>query len=318
MEYKDYYKILGVSKTATKEEIKKQYRKLARQYHPDVNRNDPQAARKFAEINEAHEVLADDEKRRKYDTLGSEWQQYQGSGAEEAFNWAKYAAQRNSARGRSSRVVFENEFNNTDDFDDIFGESDFSDFFRTIFGQGTSSRTRRSPASRGTDYKAELSLTQEEAYRGCVKVITLNGNNMRITLQPGIRDGQTIRLKGKGGQGRNRGEAGDLYITLKITDDVRYQREGDDLYMEVPLHVYTAMLGGDLEIETLAGKLKLKIQPGTQSGTTLRLKGKGFPVYNHRHKFGDLYVKLNLQVPENLTGRERTLVAELAKLRGLG
>jgi curved DNA-binding protein len=299
MEYKDYYGILGVDKNASKEEIKKAYRKLARKYHPDINPTDSDATNKFAEINEAHEVLTDDEKRKKYDTLGADWQQYQSSGARtEDFDWSRYAgAGRRTAYYQGS-------------WEDLFGGQEFSDFFKTIFGAGEG-RYRM----RGQDLQAELTISMEETFHSCVKIINLNGKNMRITLEPGIRDGQTIRLKGKGYPGTSGGESGDLYITLQVSPHPKFERDGDDLLTDTSLDLYTALLGGELEIESPSGIYKLKIPPETQSGTVFRLKGKGFPKYRKKGAFGDLYVRTVIQLPKKLNTREKELIQQLASMR---
>jgi curved DNA-binding protein len=308
MEYKDYYKILGVDKSASKQEIKKQYKKLARKYHPDVNPGNKEAEEKFKAINEAHEVLSDDEKRQKYDTLGADWQRYEQAGGAGDFNWEQYA----QAGGRGGRRAH---YQTTD-----FDQGDFSDFFSSIFGNmgtGTGHRSRRgSMAFKGQDYTAELTLTMEEAYRGVPKTITVNGKNLRLTIKPGVEDGQTIRLKGNGGPGPNGGENGDLYITLRISPDPRYTRQGNDLYVDTPVPVYQAALGGDTVVDYPGGQLKIKVKPGTQNGTLLRLKGKGFPVYNHPGQHGDLLVRVNLQLPAHLTDQEKELFRQLAQLRG--
>lgn len=305
MEYKDYYQILGVDKSASKEEIKRKYKKLARKYHPDVNPGNKEAEDKFKAINEAHEVLSDDEKRKKYDVLGADWQRYEQSGGAGGFNWEQYAQ---GGRTRSQH------YSGTG-----FDESDFSDFFSSIFGDMGSSRSRhRSMASKGRDYSAELTLTMEEAYRGVQKTITVNNKNLRITIKPGVEDGQTIRLKGSGGPGINGGENGDLYITLRLAADPRYTRQGSGLYVDAQVPVYKAALGGDALVHYPDGQVKITIKPGTQNGTLLRLKGKGFPVYNQPGQHGDLYVRVNLQLPQNLTEQEKSLFRQLAQIRGEG
>jgi curved DNA-binding protein len=333
MEYKDYYKTLGVDKNASKDEIKKAYRKLARKYHPDVNPNDSEAAKKFSDISEAQEVLTDDEKRKKYDQLGADWQRYQNTGGTGDFDWSRYAAGGASPGGGQTYYY-------NGDWEDLFGGTGggFSDFFQNIFGgfggsaSGESfsgspfggSSTRRSSgggfggagfAFQGQDLSAELTISLEEAYTGCMRVIDVGGKKMRITLDPGIKDGQTIKLKGKGGAGAQGGPAGDLYITIRVTLHPDYRREGNDLFQEVPVSVYTAMLGGSLDVQSLGGKLKLKVPPETQSGTTFRLKGRGFPVYGKKGHFGDLYVKVIIQVPKNLRQEEKDLIRQLAAMR---
>ncbi|UOQ79014.1 J domain-containing protein [Hymenobacter sp. 5516J-16] len=306
MDYKDYYQILGLDKSATKDQIKKAYRKLARQYHPDVNPNNAEAERKFKEINEAHEVLSDDDKRQKYDQLGADWQRYQQAGAGRGgqgngagFDWSQYA-QGGSFGGE----------------DNPFGGADFSDFFSSMFGgmgggsQGSSTRPRA-----GQDYQAELELTLAEAYHGGPRTLTVNGKNLRLTIHPGVEDGQVIRLRDQGGPGRNGGPAGSLYITLRIQPDARYSRAGNDLTMDVPVSIYTALLGGEQVVETLSGPVKITIKPETPNGTRLRLRGKGFPVYRQSGQFGDLYLRLTLTLPQNLSEKEKELFRQLAELR---
>jgi curved DNA-binding protein len=313
MDYKDYYKILGVEKTATAEQIKKAYRKMARQYHPDVNPNDATAEQKFKEVNEANEVLSDPDKRQKYDQFGADYQRYQQSGGPGAgsgpggFDWSQYA------QGGASG----NPFGGFGGGGASFGEGeDFSDFFSSLFGGmgGGSSRSTRPGA--GGDYQAELELTLEEAYHGGPRTITVQGKNLRLTIHPGVADGQTIRLRDQGAPGRNGGPNGSLLITFRILPDARYVRTGDDLTQDVPVSLYRALLGGEQTVETLSGTVKIKIKPESTNGTRLRLRGKGFPVYREEGKFGDLYLRLNVQLPQNLTDEEKDLIRQLAKLRG--
>jgi curved DNA-binding protein len=305
MEYKDYYKILGVPKSASTDEIKKQYRTLARKYHPDVNPGDKKAASKFAEINEAHEVLSDPEKRKKYDRLGSNWQQYENYTKDSPFS------NRKRYRDGSTSTFFEG------DFEDLFGGAGFSDFFKTFFGNSFSGfeSARNTYASKGQDYRAALELSLEEAYSKCVKIINVNNENLRITLEPGLKDGQTIKLKGKGGPGFKGGGKGDLYITIRIPLHPFYKRVDNDLFIEIPVSMYTMLLGGEEEINVLSGRFKIKIPPETENGTTFRLKGKGFPVYNKPGSYGDLYVKVLAKTPKNLSDREKKLIRELAQMR---
>lgn len=307
MDYKDYYKTLELDKSATKDQIRKQYRKLARKYHPDVNPNDAEAERKFKEVNEAHEVLSDDDKRRKYDELGADWQRYQQAGntgrGGGGFNWSQYAQQGQGGFGGGENP---------------FGDADFSDFFSSIFGGmggGGASRGGSARAGAGQDYQAELELTLEEAYHGGPRTLTVNGKNLRITIQPGVEDGQTIRLRDQGGPGRNGGPNGSLYITFRIKPDPRYARTGSDVTMEVPVSVYKALLGGEQVVETLSGPVKINIKPETANGTRLRLRGKGFPVYRQAGQFGDLYLRLTITLPKHLTEEEKALFRQLADLR---
>jgi curved DNA-binding protein len=310
MDYKDYYKALGVEKTASAEQIKKAYRKLARQHHPDVNPNDKNAEQKFKEINEANEVLSDPEKRKKYDQFGADWQRYQqqpggtGRGGQPGggFDWSQYTQGGGGGFGEGSP----------------FGEGeDFSDFFGSLFGNmgGGGRRAGASRPGAGQDLQAELELSLEEAYHGGPRTITVNGKNLRLTIQPGVADGQTIRLRDQGGPGRNGGPNGSLLITFRIQPDSRYARTGDDLTQDVPVSIYKAMLGGEQTVETLSGSVKIKLKPETPNGTRLRLRGKGFPVYRKEGQFGDLYLRLNLTLPQHLTDQEKELIQQLADLR---
>jgi curved DNA-binding protein len=307
MEYKDYYKILGVEKAATADQIKKAYRKLARQYHPDVNPNDATAEQKFKEVNEANEVLSDPEKRQKYDQFGADYQRYEQAGAGNAgrgpggFDWSQYAQGGQGGFG---------------DFGG--GGDDFSDFFSSLFGGmgGGAAGGRGTRPGAGPDYQAELELTLEEAYHGGPRTITVQGKNLRLTIQPGVADGQTIRLRDQGGPGRNGGPNGSLLITFRILPDARYVRTGDDLTQDVPVSLYRALLGGSQTVDTLSGAVKINIKPESANGTRLRLRGKGFPVYRQDGKFGDLYLRLSVQLPQNLTDQEKDLIKQLAQLRG--
>jgi len=309
MDFIDYYKVLGISKTATQDEIRAAYRKLARKHHPDLNPNDKEANKKFQQINEANEVLSDPEKRKKYDQYGKDWQHA------EAFEKAQQEAGRQSHRGAGRNPFGEGgggTFTN-EDFEQ--GDGGFSDFFESLFG-GSGRRSAGSNARfRGQDYQAELQLSLTEAAATHQRVLTLNGKNIRITIPAGVANGQVIKLKGHGAPGANGGPDGDLYITFVIGDDPRWTREGDDLRMNAPLDLYTAVLGGETTVETLNGKVKLKIKPGTANGTTVRLKGKGFPVYKEEGRSGDLYVDLEIQIPANLTEKEKDLFRQLKDLR---
>ncbi len=312
MDYKDYYKALGVDKNATPEQIKKAYRKLARQHHPDVNPNDKGAEQKFKEINEANEVLSDPEKRKKYDQFGADWQRYQqqpGGGAGRGgqpgggFDWSQYTQGGGGGFGGGGGSPF--------------GEGeDFSDFFSSLFGNmGGGDRAGGSRPGAGQDYQAELELSLEEAYHGGPRTITVNGKNLRLTIAPGVADGQTIRLRDQGGPGRNGGPNGALLITFRILPDARYARTGDDLTQDVPVSIYKALLGGEQTVDTLSGPVKIKLKPETANGTRLRLRGKGFPVYKKEGQFGDLYLRLTLTLPQNLTDQEKNLFQQLAALR---
>jgi len=297
MEYVDYYKILGVHKTASTEEIKKAYRKLARKYHPDINPNNKEAHKKFQEVNEANEVLSDPEKRKKYDQYGKDWKH-----AEE-FEKAKQQQRQRTYSGGG------------DEFFGGSGEGNFSDFFESLFGGSGGRAGRRETKFRGNDYEAQLQLTLREVFVTHQRTVTLNGKNIRITIPAGIEDGQKIRLKGHGAPGTNGGPNGDLYITFVIEDDSQFKRLGNDLYATAEIDLYTAVLGGDTTVETMSGKLKLKVPPGTQNDTRARVKGKGFPVYKKEGQFGDLYITYKVKIPVNLSEKERQLFSELSKLR---
>lgn len=299
MDFIDYYKTLGLEKNASTDDIKKAYRKLARQYHPDLNPNDKEAHRKFQQINEANEVLSDPEKRKKYDQYGKDW---------------KHADQFEQARQQQGQYA--GDAGRGSGFSGDFDEGSFSSFFESMFGGSSSSRGRNRQAHfRGEDYEASLRLGLREAAVTHQQTLTVNGKNIRITIHAGIENGQKIKLKGHGGPGVNGGPAGDLYITFEIPPDQKFRRDGNDLHTTEDLPLYTALLGGEITIETLTGKLKLKVPAETQSGTKVRLKGKGFPVYRQEGQFGDLYVTYQVKLPERLTEKEKELFTQLAKLR---
>jgi curved DNA-binding protein len=295
MEYIDYYKILNLDKNASESDIKSAYRKLARKYHPDLNPNDKEANKKFQQVNEANEVLSDPEKRKKYDKYGSDWKN-----AEE-FEKAR------QSQGRQQNAYGNYSFGGADD-------DNFSDFFSSMFGQSEGRQNSRQTKFRGQDYNAELHLALRDAYTTRQQTLTVDGKNIRITIPAGVENGQVIKLKGHGSPGINGGPNGDLYITFVIADDPVFKRAGNDLYTTVPIDLYTAVLGGELNLDTLSGKIKLKVNPETQNGTKIRLKGKGFPVYKREGQFGDLYVTYTVKIPENLTEKQKELFRELSKL----
>lgn len=296
MAFVDYYQVLGLNKNATAEDIKKAYRKLARNHHPDLNPNDKEAHKKFQQINEANEVLSDPEKRKKYDQYGKDWQH--------AEQFEKAQQQRHQQYEGSGGQTFSGDFN----------EEDFSDFFSSMFGAGASGGRSRQTHFRGQDYNAELHLTLKDAYTTHQQTIEINGKKIRITIPAGIENGQKLKLKGHGGPGINGGPNGDLYITFSIADDPHFKRLGNDLYTTANIDLYTALLGGDVTIDTMTGKVKLKVAPETQNGTQVRLKGKGFPVYKKEGQFGDLYITYNVKLPTNLTEKQKELLKELAQL----
>jgi curved DNA-binding protein len=312
MDFIDYYKVLGVSKTATQDEIRSAYRKLARKHHPDLNPNDKEANKKFQQINEANEVLSDPEKRKKYDQYGKDWQHA------EAFEKAQQSAGSGRRRRDSSSSGETFGAGGFGSGTAGFGEGpeadsgEFSDFFESLFGR--SARGGRS-GFRGQDYQAELQLGLVDAATTHQQVLTVNDKNIRITIPAGVENGQVIKLKGHGGPGTNGGPDGDLYITFIVAEDPRWRRDGSDLYAGAAPDLYTAMLGGEIMVDTLNGQVKLKIKPETPNGTTLRLKGKGFPVYKKEGQYGDLYVSLEIRLPSNLTEKEKALFRELQQGR---
>ena len=298
MAFIDYYKILGLEKSASADDIKKAYRKLARKYHPDMNPNDKEAEKKFKEINEANEVLSNAENRAKYDKYGENWKH-----GEEYERAQQQQRQQYSGSGFSGR-----------DFGG--GGEDFSDFFQSMFGGagggfGRSSRGSASGKFKGQDVSAELTLSLRDAAKTHQQTFDINGKKVRITIPAGVYDGQQIKLKGHGNPGANGGPNGDLYITFNISEDKDFKREGDNLRSSVEIDLYTAVLGGDVTIHTLDGSVNLKVKPETQNGTTVRLKGKGFPVYKKDGQFGDLYVTYTVKIPTNLTEKQKELFQQL-------
>ena len=305
MAYIDYYNILGVNKGASQDDIKKAYKKLARKYHPDLNPNDPDAHRKFQEINEANEVLSDPEKRKKYDQYGENWKHADQFEAQQN-QYGQYQGGFGGFSGFGGSNGGGAQWSASDD------GSGFSDFFESMFGGG--GRGRGNHAFRGQDYNAELHVSLADAAQTHKQVITVNGKNLRITVPAGIADGQTIKLKGQGGPGVNGGPAGDLYITFSIAEDSRFKRVGEDLYITGPLNIYSAILGGEQIIETMDGKVKLKVAAGTQNNSKVRLKGKGFPVYKKDGQFSDLIVTYSIEIPTNLTDKQKELFREIQSL----
>ncbi len=295
MAFIDYYKILEIDKNATESDIKSAYRKLARKYHPDLNPNDKEAERKFKEINEANEVLRDPENRKKYDTYGENWKH------SEEFEKQQQQQQRYQQSGQQQYSG------------DFSGGGDFSDFFESMFGSQGRRTGQRETRFKGQDIKAELHLDLTEAYKTHKKTLTVNGKNISITLPAGIKNGQTIKINGQGGTGSNGGPNGDLYITFVIKNTTPFQLDNDNLYATFDLDLYTALLGGDVVVPTFDGKAKLKVSPLTQSGTKVKLKGKGFPVYKKEGEFGDLYITYQVKLPTKLTDKEKEAFEELAK-----
>lgn len=293
MDFIDYYKILGLGKKASAAEIKKAYRKLARKYHPDLNPNDKEAEKMFKQINEANEVLSHPENRKKYDSYGKDWKH-----AEEF----EKARQRDQSQ-RTYRPSGSSQYS----------EEDFSDFFGSMFGGRA--RSQRSVKFRGQDFQATLHLNLKDVYHTHKRTLTVNGKNIRLTIPAGVKNGQTIKIKGYGGEGINGGPKGDLHITFIIENHTKFKRDGSNLYTNADLDIYTAILGGEVVVDSFEGKVKLKIAPETQNGSQVKLKGKGFPVYKKEGQFGDLIITFNLKTPVNLTSKEKELFKQLAKLR---
>lgn len=292
MDYKDYYKILGVPKSASQPEIKKKFRKLAVKYHPDKNKDDATAEDKFKEINEAYEVLGDPEKRKQYDELGA--------------NWKNYRQYQNAGFGNGSSRSYQY----SGDFSDFFGGSGgFSDFFNTFFG-GRSDAFQGQSRYRATakPSTAELSIAFEEALTGGEKIILIGNKKVRLNLKPGMKDGQKLNLKGKGPRGN------DLHIVLKVEPSSKYEKKGLDLYSIETIDIYTAVLGGKINVITPEGQTRISIPAGTSGGKKLRLKGKGFPEYNKPGVKGDLIIEIRIDVPKNLSSRQKELFQKLQKM----
>lgn len=309
MEYIDYYKVLGLKKDASEAEIKKAYRKLARKHHPDINPDDKDAEKKFQQVNEANQVLSDAENRKKYDKYGKDWKhadQFEKAGPQRQYSGY-------GQPGGGSAGGFGGGGN--------FSGGDFSDFFESMFGGGASSFGGGSSGSwggsrqfRGQDFQAQMRLELREVYETHKRTITVNGKNIRLTIPAGVADGQVIKIPGYGGEGANGGPKGDLYLTFTIENRTTFQRDGDNLYANADIELYKAVLGGEITVDTFDGKVKLKVPPGTQNGTKIKLKGKGFPVYKKEGSSGDLYLTYLVQIPTDITEKQKELFTELANL----
>jgi len=317
MEYKDYYQTLGVSKDASEKEIKRAFRKLARECHPDVHPGDARAEERFKEINEAHEVLSDPEKRRKYDQLGSAWQDWSRRGGRPGdFDWGQWAA--GGPGGQRVHV----RYGTPEDLGDLFGGNDpFSDFFSQIFG-GMRGGARASSGGfgyqvhpqRGQDYEQEVEISLREAYQGATRAMQKDGRRLEVKIPPGARTGTRVRMTGEGGVGAAGGATGDLYLRVRVSPDPQFERQDDDLHVTVPVDLYTAVLGGKVRIPTLSGCVMLTVPAGTQNGRAFRLKGKGMPRLRQPDQHGDLYAKVDVQLPTQLTSRQRELFDELQRI----
>ncbi len=306
MDYKDYYKVLGVERNAGEDDIRKAYRKLAMQYHPDRNPNNKQAEERFKEINEAYQVLSDPQKRAHYDRLGSDYSNWQRRGAPGDFDWNQYGG------GFPGGMHVEYEGN----LDDLFGSAGgFSDFFRTIFGRGgegmgtgTGTRTR-SRQQQPQGYQQELEITLEEAYKGTMRVLQTNGKQKQVHIPAGVRTGSKVRVAGAGPNGL------DLYLIIDVKDDPRFERRGNDLHTTATVNVFTAILGGEAEVETFNGKIKLNVPAGTQPEQVFRLAGRGMPSVKNTREKGDLYVRLKVQIPKYLSPQQRELLEQAARIK---
>lgn len=294
MAFIDYYKILGVGKKSSEKEIKRAYRKLARKYHPDLNRDDTVAEEKFKEINEANEVLSNPENRKKYDTYGENWQH------SEAYEKANQTQRKRDSRSRASTN---------------FTDENFSDFFESMFGGSQSKSHGANVKFRGQDLNAALNLNLKDVYKSHKRTLTINNKQIRITIPAGIENGQVIKISGHGGVGINGGPNGDLYIKFSILNHTKFRRDKDHLHTDIDLGLYESVLGGEVKVPTFDGIVKLKIKPETQNETKVKLKGKGFPKYKKEGQYGDLYITYKIRVPVNLSAKEKELFNELQKLR---
>jgi len=323
MEYKDYYRILGVNKDADAEDIRKTYRRLARKFHPDVNPNNKQAEERFKEINEAYEVLGDPEKRKKYDELGSSWQRYQQTGGDpNAFDWSQWFAQ-GAPGGGSQRVYTEYV-----DLNDLFGErggnmGSFSEFFQSLFGgaaRGARAQDRGAfyggPDMINRDIEQPVEISLEEAYSGTVRILQTGQRRLEVRIPAGVQTGSRVRVAGEGARNPNGSQPGDLYLVITVADHPIFRREGNDLHMTAPVNLYTMVLGGEATIQTLKGRVSLRIPPETKTGRVFRLRGQGMPHLRNPSEYGDLYVEVQAQLPHDLSEKERDLFRQLAAMRG--
>lgn len=312
MEYKDYYKILGVNKTADAEEIKKAFRKLARQHHPDVNKGDKKSEEKFKEINEANEVLGDPEKRKLYDQLGSNYNAYQrGGGNPQDFNWAEWAARagQTGQRGRAARQP---------NFDPQGEAFDFSDFFSAFFGgngfggAGGMGNMAGQPMRQNLDQEHDVEITLTEAYHGTKRILNKEGKTYEVNIPAGVKTGSKVRVRGQGAKGAQ-GEAGDLYLGVKVMPTPQYERKEDDLYRDVEVNVFTALTGGEIKVQTMDGEMAVKVPAGASSGKLIRLRGKGMPKLSPKGEFGDLYLRVGIHVPKHISEEDRWTLDKMAK-----
>jgi len=311
MEYRDYYRVLGVRKDASAGEIRKAYRRLARKYHPDVNPNNKEAEEHFKEINEAYEVLSDTKKRQKYDRLGANWQHYRQAGGDPGgFDWTQwFSGAGTRPRGEHMRTEYVN-------LNEIFEDGSFSDFFNNVFGGARRRDSRqRSIAVDGRDIEQRVQITLEEAFRGTSRIMTSGTRRLEVKIPAGVETGSRVRVAGEGEAGHNGGRPGDLYLVISVMDHDRFRRKGKDLYVRVPVDLYTLVLGGEVAVDSLKGRILLKIPPETKADRVFRLRGQGMPSLRNRDQRGDLYVEIQPIVPQELSEKEKELFRQLADLR---
>ncbi|HEX9925809.1 MAG TPA: J domain-containing protein [Anaerolineae bacterium] len=308
MEYKDYYKILGVAKNATLDTIEKAYRKLARKYHSDVNPNDQESEDRYREASEAHAVLANPDRRAKYDQLGARWKTHLRSGDANSFDWHPWT---------TTSQVTENSNGASQETKDASAQqaSGFSNFYDSVFA-GMEVDDPTAP-QRGQDYHQTVQIALAEAFKGASRILRIGGRRIKVKIPRGAQTGTKVRIRNEGGEGQSGGPKGDLYLEVEVLPDPVLRRENDDLHLDLPVDLYTAVLGGEATVPTFRGKIKLKIPPETQSGRVFRLKGQGMPRMQEPDERGELYVKILIQLPENLTDEEFALFEELADIRGL-
>lgn len=310
MDFKDYYEILGVPPNADKKVIQQTFRKLARKYHPDVNPGNKEAEEKFKTYNEAYQVLSDAKQRKKYDEVRAQYQQWQQAGGQKQdFDWQNWSAE--PGKGARAQTV------NAEDLEDLFGsDSPYSDFFSSLFGQTRKSGRGAAPGPRrGRDVEYEVALTLTEAFQGAERLLEIDGHRIKAGIPPGVRTGSRVRLAGQGEPGSSGGPAGDLYLNVNLSPDETFERQGDDLHMDVPVDLFTAIAGGEIRISSLERPLILTIPPRTNAGQSFRLRGKGMPHLGDPKTRGDLFARVRLVLPDPLTDLEVNSIRELAASR---